>query len=161
MLNAYIKKERERESSGSLAHGELGVIAGYCHCGCDWRWSSWRSCGNWAPMERHCRSCKHRSPSDCGGFAECRGALISTVACGLLWLRAKEDSWGSITCGALSRGVLAVRSGPLDVGGSAMMVGILLTPILLMRHPTQQFHNAPSFLEDPSQLPPLRRVPRP
>ena len=28
-----------------------------------------------------------------GGFAECRGALISTAACGLLWLRAKEDSW--------------------------------------------------------------------
>ena len=58
-------------------------------------------------------------------------------------------------------GVLAVRSGPLDVGGSAMMVGVLLTPILLMLHPTQQFRNAPSFLEDPSQLPPLRRVPRP
>ena len=96
-----------------------------------------------------------------GGFAECSGALISTVACGQLWLRAKEDSWGSITRGALSRGVLAVRSGPLDVGGSAMMVGVLLTPILLMLHPTQQFRNAPSFLEDPSQLPPLRRVPRP
>ena len=28
-----------------------------------------------------------------GGFAECRGALISTAVCCLLWLRAKEDSW--------------------------------------------------------------------
>ena len=28
-----------------------------------------------------------------GGFTECRGALISTAACCLLWLRAKEDSW--------------------------------------------------------------------
>lgn len=33
MLNAYIKKEREREGSGSLARGELGVIAGYLHRG--------------------------------------------------------------------------------------------------------------------------------
>ena len=28
-----------------------------------------------------------------GVFAECRGALISTAVCCLLWLRAKEDSW--------------------------------------------------------------------
>ena len=59
MLNAYIKKKREREASGSLARCELGAIVGclhpgwsrrYLHRGCDRRWSSWRSCGNWAPM---------------------------------------------------------------------------------------------------------------
>lgn len=82
-----------------------------------------------------------------------QGELISTFACGLLWLRAKEDSWGSVTGGALSRAVLAPHSGPLDMVGSAMMGGVFLTLILLTCHPTQRFCNAPPFLEDPSQLP--------
>ena len=62
---------------------------------------------------------------------------------------------GSITRGVLTQAVLAVCSGPLNMGG------FLLTLILLTRHPTQQFCIAPPFLEDPSQLSPLRRVPRP
>ena len=62
--------------------------------------------------------------------------------------------------------MLAARSGPLAMVGSAMMGDILLAliegiGILLTCYTVQQFRNAPSFLEDPSQLPPLRRVPRP
>lgn len=68
---------------------------------------------------------------------------------------------GSTTRGALTQAVLAVCSGPLNVGGLAMMGSFLLTLILLTRHPTQQFCIAPPFLEDPSQLSRLRRVPRP
>lgn len=34
-----------------------------------------------------------------------------------------------------------------------MMGGVFLTLILLTRHPTHRFRNAPPLLEDPSQLP--------
>ncbi|XP_072423620.1 mitochondrial import inner membrane translocase subunit Tim17-B-like [Chiloscyllium punctatum] len=87
------------------------------------------------------------------------GGLFSTIDCGLVKLRAKEDPWNSITSGALTGAVLASRSGPLAMVGSAMMGGILLAliegvGILLTKYTAQQFQNPSPILEDPSHLPP-------
>uniref|UniRef100_A0A8C5W039 Translocase of inner mitochondrial membrane 17B n=1 Tax=Microcebus murinus TaxID=30608 RepID=A0A8C5W039_MICMU len=104
-----------------------------------------------------------RAPQIGGSFAVW-GGLFSTIDCGLVRLRGKEDPWNSITSGALTGAVLAARSGPLAMMGSAMMGGILLAliegvGILLTRYTAQQFRNAPPFLEDPSQLPPKEGSP--
>ncbi|XP_012912986.1 mitochondrial import inner membrane translocase subunit Tim17-B isoform X1 [Mustela erminea] len=106
-----------------------------------------------------------RAPQIGGSFAVW-GGLFSTIDCGLVRLRGKEDPWNSITSGALTGAVLAARSGPLAMVGSAMMGGILLAliegvGILLTRYTAQQFRNAPPFLEDPSQLPPKEGTPAP
>ncbi|XP_071401973.1 mitochondrial import inner membrane translocase subunit Tim17-B isoform X2 [Centroberyx affinis] len=88
-----------------------------------------------------------RAPQIGGSFAVW-GGLFSTIDCGLVRLRGKEDPWNSITSG-----------GPLTMMGSAMMGGILLAliegfGILLTRYTAQQFQNPNPFAEDPSQLPP-------
>ncbi|XP_067408485.1 mitochondrial import inner membrane translocase subunit Tim17-B isoform X1 [Emydura macquarii macquarii] len=99
-----------------------------------------------------------RAPQIGGSFA-IWGGLFSTIDCGLVKMRGKEDPWNSITSGALTGAVLASRSGPLAMVGSAMMGGILLAliegvGILLTRYTAQQFQNPNLFGEDPSQLPP-------
>uniref|UniRef100_A0A8C6XN71 Translocase of inner mitochondrial membrane 17B n=1 Tax=Naja naja TaxID=35670 RepID=A0A8C6XN71_NAJNA len=99
-----------------------------------------------------------RAPQIGGSFAVW-GGLFSTIDCGLVKMRGKEDPWNSITSGALTGAVLASRSGPLAMVGSAMMGGILLAliegvGILLTRYTAQQFQNPNPFGEDPSQLPP-------
>uniref|UniRef100_A0A2K6EUG6 Translocase of inner mitochondrial membrane 17B n=1 Tax=Propithecus coquereli TaxID=379532 RepID=A0A2K6EUG6_PROCO len=104
-----------------------------------------------------------RAPQIGGSFAVW-GGLFSTIDCGLVRLRGKEDPWNSITSGALTGAVLAARSGPLAMMGSAMMGGVLLAliegvGILLTRYTAQQFRNAPPFLEDPSQLSPKEGSP--
>lgn len=38
------------------------------------------------------------------------GGLFSTIDCGLVRLRGKEDPWNSITSGALTGAILAARS---------------------------------------------------
>ncbi|EPY84559.1 mitochondrial import inner membrane translocase subunit Tim17-B-like protein [Camelus ferus] len=86
-----------------------------------------------------------RAPQIGGSFAVW-GGLFSTIDCGLVRLRGKEDPWNSITSGALTGAVLAARSGPLAMVGSAMMGGILLAliegvGILLTRYTAQQFRN--------------------
>ncbi|XP_038603963.1 mitochondrial import inner membrane translocase subunit Tim17-B [Tachyglossus aculeatus] len=101
---------------------------------------------------------RSRAPQIGGSFAVW-GGLFSTIDCGLVRLRGKEDPWNSITSGALTGAVLASRSGPLAMVGSAMMGGILLAliegvGILLTRYTAQQFQNPTPFVEDPSQLPP-------
>ncbi|DAA12858.1 mitochondrial import inner membrane translocase subunit Tim17-B isoform X1 [Bos indicus] len=106
-----------------------------------------------------------RAPQIGGSFAVW-GGLFSTIDCGLVRLRGKEDPWNSITSGALTGAVLAARSGPLAMVGSAMMGGILLAliegvGILLTRYTAQQFRNAPPFLEDPGQLPSKEGTPGP
>ncbi|XP_043973954.1 mitochondrial import inner membrane translocase subunit Tim17-B isoform X4 [Gambusia affinis] len=101
-----------------------------------------------------------RAPQIGGSFAVW-GGLFSTIDCGLVRLRGKEDPWNSITSGALTGAILAARSGPLTMMGSAMMGGILLAliegfGILLTRYTAQQFQNPLPFTggADPSQLPP-------
>ncbi|XP_050783366.1 mitochondrial import inner membrane translocase subunit Tim17-B [Gopherus flavomarginatus] len=105
-----------------------------------------------------------RAPQIGGSFA-IWGGLFSTIDCGLVKMRGKEDPWNSITSGALTGAVLASRSGPLAMVGSAMMGGILLAliegvGILLTRYTAQQFQNSNPFGEDPSQLP-LKDSPAP
>lgn len=87
------------------------------------------------------------------------GGLFSTIDCGLVHMRGKEDPWNSITSGALTGAVLAARSGPLAMMGSAMMGGILLAliegvGILLTRYTAQQFRNVSPFAEDSNQMSP-------
>ncbi|XP_059913907.1 mitochondrial import inner membrane translocase subunit Tim17-B isoform X1 [Gadus macrocephalus] len=99
-----------------------------------------------------------RAPQIGGSFAVW-GGLFSTIDCGLVRLRGKEDPWNSITSGAMTGAVLAARSGPFAMMGSAMMGGILLAliegfGILLTRYTAQQFQNPGPFIEDPDQLPP-------
>ncbi|XP_033942865.1 mitochondrial import inner membrane translocase subunit Tim17-B isoform X1 [Pseudochaenichthys georgianus] len=99
-----------------------------------------------------------RAPHIGGSFAVW-GGVFSTIDCGLVRLRGKEDPWNSITSGALTGAILAARSGPVTMVGSAMMGGILLAliegiGILLTRYAAQQFQNPLPFAEDPSQLPP-------
>ncbi|XP_039630936.1 mitochondrial import inner membrane translocase subunit Tim17-B isoform X3 [Polypterus senegalus] len=60
-----------------------------------------------------------RAPQIGGSFAVW-GGLFSTIDCGLVKLRGKEDPWNSITSGAMTGAVLAARkiilgedSGPL------------------------------------------------
>ncbi|XP_049608902.1 mitochondrial import inner membrane translocase subunit Tim17-B isoform X1 [Syngnathus scovelli] len=105
---------------------------------------------------------KLRAPQIGGSFAVW-GGVFSTIDCGLVRLRGKEDPWNSITSGALTGAILAARSGPLTMMGSAMMGGVLLAliegvGILLTRYTAQQFQNPLPFAEDPSQLPPERDV---
>ncbi|XP_036054329.1 mitochondrial import inner membrane translocase subunit Tim17-B-like [Onychomys torridus] len=119
---------------------------------------------------RHCfrgsvNAVRIRAPQIGGSFAVW-GGLFSTIDCGLVRLRGKEDPWNSITSGTLTGVVLAARSGPLVMVGSVMMGGILLAliegvGILLTRYTAQQFLNAPQFLEDPSQLTPKEGAPAP
>uniref|UniRef100_A0A8D2DIB3 Translocase of inner mitochondrial membrane 17B n=1 Tax=Sciurus vulgaris TaxID=55149 RepID=A0A8D2DIB3_SCIVU len=94
-----------------------------------------------------------------GGSFAVWGCLFSTVDCGLVQIRGREDPWNSITSGAVTGAVLAARSGPLAMMGSAVMGGVLLAliegvSILLTHYTAQQFRNVPPLLEDPSQLPP-------
>ena len=100
-----------------------------------------------------------RAPQIGGSFAVW-GGLFSTIDCSLVRLRGKEDSWNSITREALTGAMLAARSGPLAMVGSAMMGDILLAliegvGILLTRYTAQQ------FLEDPGQLPSKEGTPGP
>lgn len=99
-----------------------------------------------------------RAPQIGGSFAVW-GGLFSTIDCGLVHMRGKEDPWNSITSGALTGAVLAARSGPLAMMGSAMMGGILLAliegvGILLTRYTAQQFRNVSPFAEDSNQMSP-------
>ncbi|XP_039630933.1 mitochondrial import inner membrane translocase subunit Tim17-B isoform X1 [Polypterus senegalus] len=99
-----------------------------------------------------------RAPQIGGSFAVW-GGLFSTIDCGLVKLRGKEDPWNSITSGAMTGAVLAARSGPLAMVGSAMMGGILLSliegvGILLTRYTAQQFQNQIILGEDSGPLPP-------
>ncbi|KAJ8259256.1 hypothetical protein COCON_G00182680 [Conger conger] len=101
---------------------------------------------------------RFRAPQIGGSFA-LWGGMFSTFDCGLVRLRGKEDPWNSITSGALTGAVLASRSGPLAMVGSAVMGGILLAliegvGILITRYTAPQFQNMSLPVDDPSQLPP-------
>ncbi|CAM9357500.1 mitochondrial import inner membrane translocase subunit Tim17-B-like [Lethenteron reissneri] len=102
---------------------------------------------------------KLRGPQIGGSFAVW-GGLFSTIDCGLVKIRGKEDPWNSISSGALTGAVLAARSGPVAMVGSAVMGGVLLAliegvGIMLTRFTSTQFQNGPpQLVEDPAQLPP-------
>lgn len=71
---------------------------------------------------------KTRAPVIGGNFAVW-GGLFSTIDCGLVAVRKKEDPWNSITSGALTGAILAVRQGKAAMIGSAVIGGLLLAMI--------------------------------
>ena len=105
-----------------------------------------------------------RAPRIGGSFAV-RWSLFSTIDCGLVRLRGKEDPWNSITGGALTRAVLAACSGPSATVGSAKTGSIPLAliedgGILLNRSSCSSSALHPHSWRTPASCP-LRRVPRP
>lgn len=61
-----------------------------------------RLTGSWSAV-------RTRAPIIGGNFAVW-GGLFSTIDCSLVHIRKKEDPWNSITSGALTGAILAVRS---------------------------------------------------
>ena len=81
---------------------------------------------------------KVRAPILGGSFAVW-GGLFTTIDCGLMGLRQKEDPWNAITSGAMTGGILASRSGLRAASKSAAIGGILLAlieglGIMITRH---------------------------
>ena len=75
------------------------------------------------------------------------GGLFSAIDCSLVYVRKKEDPWNSITSGALTGAILAVRSGAAAMAGSAVIGGVLLAliegvGILVTRWSADQFKAA-------------------
>ncbi|KAK3602935.1 hypothetical protein CHS0354_039354 [Potamilus streckersoni] len=102
-------------------------------------------------------SIRIRAPITGGNFAVW-GGLFSAIDCSMVYVRKKEDPWNSITSGALTGGILAVRNGTGAMIGSAIIGGVLLAMIegigiLFTKFSAQQFDPANViFQEDPSQL---------
>lgn len=71
---------------------------------------------------------KQRAPIIGGNFAVW-GGLFSTIDCSLVAIRKKEDPWNSISSGALTGAILAVRQGVPAMVGSAVIGGVLLAMI--------------------------------
>ncbi len=71
---------------------------------------------------------KLRAPILGGSFAVW-GGLFTTFDCTLQGLRGKEDPLNAIASGAITGGVLAIRSGPRAAGKSAVVGGVLLALI--------------------------------
>ncbi|KAF8793123.1 Mitochondrial import inner membrane like protein [Argiope bruennichi] len=99
---------------------------------------------------------KQRAPIIGGNFAVW-GGLFSTIDCTLVHIRKKEDPWNSITSGALTGAILAVRNGAGAMVGSAVIGGVLLAliegvGILFTRYSADQFKPVNPQMEDPSQL---------
>ncbi|KAG0418705.1 hypothetical protein HPB47_004641 [Ixodes persulcatus] len=86
---------------------------------------------------------KERAPIIGGNFAVW-GGLFSTIDCTMVKIRKKEDPWNSITSGALTGAILAVRNGTGAMVGSAVIGGVLLAliegvGILFTRFSAEQF----------------------
>ncbi len=86
---------------------------------------------------------KARAPIIGGNFAVW-GGLFSTIDCSLIKMRGKEDPWNAIMSGAATGGILAARSGPGAMAGSALIGGVLLAmiegvSILFTRFTAEQF----------------------
>ncbi|KAH8020559.1 hypothetical protein HPB51_002508 [Rhipicephalus microplus] len=89
---------------------------------------------------------KERAPIIGGNFAVW-GGLFSTIDCTMVKIRKKEDPWNSITSGALTGAILAVRNGAGAMVGSAVIGGVLLAliegvGILFTRYSAEQFKPA-------------------
>lgn len=71
---------------------------------------------------------RREAPRIGGGFAVW-GGLFSTFDCTLVAIRKKEDPWNSIASGALTGGVLQLRTGLKSAARSAAFGGVLLAMI--------------------------------
>ncbi|CAH8542312.1 unnamed protein product [Dicrocoelium dendriticum] len=73
-------------------------------------------------------NCRQRAPLLGGAFA-IWGGTFTAVDCTLVFARQKEDPWNSITSGAITGAVLAVRHGPAAMVGQAVVGGVILAII--------------------------------
>ncbi|CAH8550702.1 unnamed protein product [Heterobilharzia americana] len=71
---------------------------------------------------------RQRAPLVGGAFA-IWGGMFTAVDCTLVFARQKEDPWNSITSGAITGAVLAIRHGPAAMVGQAVVGGIILAII--------------------------------
>ncbi|KAA3674580.1 mitochondrial import inner membrane translocase subunit TIM17 [Paragonimus westermani] len=71
---------------------------------------------------------RQRAPLVGGAFA-IWGGMFTAVDCTLVFARQKEDPWNSITSGAITGAVLAVRHGPAAMVGQAVVGGVILAII--------------------------------
>jgi mitochondrial import inner membrane translocase subunit TIM17 len=102
---------------------------------------------------------KLRAPVLGGSFAVW-GGLFSSFDCLLQGIRQKEDPFNSIASGAITGGVLAMRSGPRAAGKSAVVGGILLAliegmGILLTRYSSDMM--AASANPSPEEIEQMRK----
>jgi len=102
-------------------------------------------------------SIRERAPVIGGNFAAW-GGMFSTIDCCLVKIRGKEDPWNSITSGAATGAILAVRQGVGGMVGSAIIGGLILAliegvSIMMTRLSAEAFNpfNQPPA-EDPQQL---------
>ncbi|THD27535.1 Mitochondrial import inner membrane translocase [Fasciola hepatica] len=101
-------------------------------------------------------NCRQRAPLVGGAFA-IWGGMFTAVDCTLVFARQKEDPWNSITSGAITGAVLAVRHGPAAMVGQAIVGGVILAIIeglgimmnrfapMLMQPPPDSQSDAPGF----------------
>nr|CAH8854084.1 unnamed protein product [Trichobilharzia regenti] len=71
---------------------------------------------------------RQRAPLVGGAFA-IWGGTFTAVDCTLVFARQKEDPWNSITSGAITGAVLAIRHGPAAMVGQAVVGGVILAII--------------------------------
>lgn len=89
------------------------------------------------------------------------GGMFSTIDCGMVALRKKEDPLNSIVSGGLTGALLAVRSGPKVMAGSAVLGAVILAMIEGVGLVTSRWMGSmfdptappPEALEDPLNLP--------
>ncbi|MFH4980205.1 hypothetical protein AB6A40_006914 [Gnathostoma spinigerum] len=105
------------------------------------------------------REVRMRSPLTGVQFAAW-GGMFSTIDCGMVALRKKEDPVNSIVSGGLTGAFLAIRSGPKVMMGSAILGAVILAMIEGVGLITTRWMGsmydptaAPPELEDPASLP--------
>lgn len=90
------------------------------------------------------------------------GGMFSTIDCCLVAVRKKEDPINSIVSGGLTGALLAIRSGPKVMAGSAILGSVILAMIEGVGVLTTKWMGAmvdptappPDVLDDPRNLPP-------
>ncbi|KAL7062787.1 hypothetical protein AAHC03_0842 [Spirometra sp. Aus1] len=93
---------------------------------------------------------RQRAPLVGGAFAVW-GGMFTAVDCTLVFVRKKEDPWNSITSGAVTGAVLAVRHGPAAMAGQAVIGGIILAIIEGLGIMMNRF--APMLMQPPEEPP--------
>ncbi|KAH9286547.1 Mitochondrial import inner membrane translocase subunit Tim17-A [Echinococcus granulosus] len=91
-----------------------------------------------------------------GGAFAVWGGMFTAVDCTLVFVRKKEDPWNSITSGAITGAVLAVRHGPAAMAGQAVIGGIILAIIeglgIMMSRFAPMLMQQPDMPEEQSPL---------
>uniref|UniRef100_A0AC34FCY3 Mitochondrial import inner membrane translocase subunit TIM17 n=1 Tax=Panagrolaimus sp. ES5 TaxID=591445 RepID=A0AC34FCY3_9BILA len=91
------------------------------------------------------------------------GGMFSAIDCTLVAIRKKEDPLNSIASGSLTGALLAIRSGPKVMAGSAVLGGVILAMIegvglvssrwmSTMFDPTQQLPPPDDYNDNPNVL---------